>query len=76
MGKVLIIKEKQIQINANEEYMIIKTPNEERVIAYQHIEKIYVKLYIKIAPSSLQLLQKVFDYQYTVGNGYRVYERF
>lgn len=73
---LLVIKNTEIKLHISDEYMILKTEYEEKVVAYKYIEKLYVHHRITLSEHQILKIKSYFDWQYTVGNGYKVYARF
>ena len=73
---LLVIKNPEIKFHISDEYLILKTEFEEKVVGYQYIEKLYIHQRITLSDQQISKIKSFFNWQYNVGNGYKVYAIF
>lgn len=73
---LLVIKNPEIKLHISDEYLILKSQYEEKVVGYQYIEKLYIHHRITLNEHQISKIKSYFNWQYFVGNGYKVYARF
>lgn len=60
MRRTVIVKESQVKLMVHQEYIELKSPTQSRIIAFRHIEALYLNKAIKIPIGHCyQIMEKV-----------------